>query len=401
MLKRTVSLLLGLLLLLSALSAYAAGMEQAAYASIEELPYLVQGRPDLSPPEPLAVTVTEKTILYAPASGKNEYKELLLVGRDNMGLLEKLKWNSKQKAYVFDFVKKKFDISKLDDLMVVYQKSLKKDAKISKQMASRFLEYRFSAVSGSFETSYYAVNIKTKEETQHHSLSRDVKGFYRHQENGRYSLFDQAGLRIPTPAVPVPENPVDIQGLPDMTMAAFGYHFPENPQEGLAVKADGTWDEVVLEIVGFGSYRKNLAYDEAAQLWKAGPTAAWDDNEAYQQAIHIVTNVGQGGMRFHLVRQAQTGEEFNASIVFDVMSLAWNTRSPYDAFDNQPDLHADSNIQYQRINEYGIIDLIAMRIQDTLRVVFYDMAGNELADKTYQNMPALELPQPISIDAAR
>ena len=71
--RRIITFLLGLSLLLGVGGALAAEVVPQDITSIDELPFLAQSRPDMTLPAPLTVTVTEKSILFAPQGGKDIY----------------------------------------------------------------------------------------------------------------------------------------------------------------------------------------------------------------------------------------------------------------------------------------------------------------------------------------
>lgn len=388
MLKKSVSLLLGLCLVLGT---WAASAQEPNISHIDELPFLAQSRPDMALPEPLSVTLTEKYLLLAPAGGKDIYKNGGFAMRDtNQGY--PAKWSSKQKAYLVDYVKAGINPSDFDQWEFVYQKKLKKDTKISKQIQDRALDYRFSAATGQCEKVNYQVLLKTKEGQQLHTLSHQASGVYlaRFQDQTQTitRLFDKAGQAIPIPQVVVPDSPEGIEGLPDMDGASIRYHVPVNPQESFWVKADAGWESVYLDIGSvYGSIGEMLSYNEGQGAWISKPLSEIKGLMDIKDRLSTI--------RMGLKRQLNEGETFTWVISFRPEFASSMLRSVLEnkvSYEEQPDVDEGSYAFFERKNQYGFTELAAKRSAEKLEVQFFDLAGNLHAQKEYP-MPKLGLPE--------
>lgn len=409
MFKKGLALLLFLCLLSGAWGTLAQDAPAQEYAHIDQLPYLVEGRPDMALPEPLTITTTSKLIRFAPASGKNEYKEAYVAHEDSLQLL-KAKWSSKDKAYVLDHAKAGIIAAYLGNVRFLGVKVLKNDRKISKQISERQLGHFFRADTGICISVEYLVQLKTKAGPELYSLAflaETEPSHYSYQLNGEtVGLFDRAGQRIFSSPVAAPATPDQIPGLPDMRFPSIRYRWPWTGKEPFRVEADASWDEVSIAIQaeGYGSVDFSTGrttnvegYNHTVRLSYHQAEGAWLSKSlnSLSTILGDMESNSPKSVVISLISRPDQGSTVRVLVPLSTNSIRDLSMGDHRGFETpQPTLDGNPTMLYTRQNEYGYTELKAETSKDNLHVSFFDIAGSLKAERDYPMSP-WELPRGI------
>lgn len=386
MLKRCLSFPLWLSLLLGVCGVLAEGAAPEDPASIDELPFLVQSRPDMSIPAPLKVTFGEGVVLFAPESGEDEH-ELVLFVKEGSKRASYATWNQQEKAYAYKS-EERLHPPMLTGARLFTQKNLQMDSSISEQLRNVILQYTFDAASGRCLHVAYTVDIATNGRMSGHVLIHYNDGSYLAYVNGEnHMLFDASGRRIPfPPPMTPPDSLAELAGLPDMSVPGIRYHWAQHPLEPLRVETDEAWDAVTVTLkTPDTSVTDWFTYDEAEQAWLTAPLSELKLNEGLTEVQQRGTYTEEEVDMHIIVRRRSEHDMLQVEV--PVPERVFYPKIGGYSYDLIAAENETAVITYARRNSIQKVVLQAVRTQHNVHVTFHDYLGRQTAEKNYPVEP--------------